>query len=206
MAQYNRNPPLEATDLDHDPMQQLERWIEAAREAGMIEPTAMTLATASAEGIPSARIVLYKGQHDGGPVFFTNYQSHKGEDLERNPHAALVFWWDKLERQVRVEGSVAKLPREMSESYFKSRPFESQVSAAVSRQSQPVASREALDARMAEAEEQARLEGISCPEHWGGYHLQPRAVEFWQGRHGRAHDRLRFRRADGGWTIERLEP
>jgi len=206
MAQYNRNPPLEAADLDRDPMRQLERWIETARDAGMVEPTAMTLATASAQGIPSARIVLYKGQHEGGPVFFTNYQSHKGGELEENPHAALVFWWDKLERQVRIEGGVDKLPPAMSDDYFKSRPFESQVSAAVSRQSQPVASREALDERMADAEERARKEGITRPEHWGGYRLQPQAVEFWQGRHGRAHDRLRFRRSGDDWIIERLEP
>lgn len=206
MAQYNRNPPLEAADLDRDPMRQLERWIEAARDAGMLEPTAMTLATASAQGVPSARIVLYKGQHDGGPVFFTNYQSHKGKELEENPHAALVFWWDKLERQVRIEGEVAKLPMAMSDDYFKSRPFESQVSAAVSRQSQPVASREALDQRMSEAEERARKEGIARPEHWGGYRLLPQSVEFWQGRHGRAHDRLHFRRSGDDWVIERLEP
>ena len=104
-------------------MRQLEQWIEAARAAGMIEPTAMTLATASVEGVPSARIVLYKGQHDGGPVFYSNYQSHKGRELQENPHAALVFWWDRLERQVRIEGRVERLPRAMSDDYFKSRPL-----------------------------------------------------------------------------------
>lgn len=206
MAQYTRNPPLEAADLDRDPMRQLEQWIEAARAAGMIEPTAMTLATASAEGVPSARIVLYKGQHDGGPVFYSNYQSHKGRELQENPHAALVFWWDRLERQVRIEGRVERLPRAMSDDYFKSRPFESQVSAAVSRQSQPVASRDALDERMRAAEERARAEGIECPAHWGGYCLRPTVVEFWQGRHGRAHDRLCYRWMGEDWRIERLEP
>lgn len=206
MNQYTRNPPLDAESLDPDPMRELERWIDAAREAGMLEPTAMTLATAGADGIPAARIVLFKGLHENCPTFYTNYASRKGRMLSENPHAALVFWWDQMERQVRIEGRVEKLPREISEAYFASRPRESQLSAAVSRQSRPVASRTELDARMDEAAERIGDGAIPCPEQWGGYRLLPARVEFWQGRHGRAHDRLLYEQANSGWRILRLEP
>lgn len=206
MNQYTSNPPLEAEALDPDPMRQLELWIEAAGEAGMMEPTAMTLATAGADGLPAARIVLFKGMHEGCPTFYTNYASRKGKMLAENPHAALVFWWDRLERQVRVEGRVEKLPRGISEAYFASRPRESQISAAVSRQSRPVASRDELDARMDHAATEFGEGPIPCPENWGGYRLIPACVEFWQGRGGRAHDRLLYEQAGSGWRILRLEP
>lgn len=206
MNQYTRNPPLDADALDPDPMRELERWIDAAREAGMLEPTAMTLATAGADGLPAARVVLFKGLHENCPTFYTNYASRKGQMLAENPHAALVFWWDRLERQVRIEGRVEKLPRAVSEAYFASRPRDSQLSAAVSRQSRPVASRDVLEARMAEAAERFGDAPIPCPEQWGGYRLLPTRVELWQGRHGRAHDRLLYEQASSGWRILRLEP
>lgn len=206
MKQYTRNPPLEADSLDPDPMRELEAWLATADEAGMLEPTAMTLATAGADGLPAARIVLFKGLHDNCPTFYTNYASRKGQMLAENPHAALVFWWDRLERQIRIEGRVEKLPRAVSEAYFASRPRESQLSAAVSRQSRPVASRQDLDARMDAAAEAFGEEPVPCPEHWGGYRLLPARVEFWQGRHGRAHDRLLYEQATTGWRILRLEP
>ena len=208
--QYTRNPPLDEADLLPDPLAQLEAWIEAARAAGMIEPGAMTLATADAQGRPSARIVLFKGYKDGGVCFYTNYESHKGRDLAANPQAALVFWWDKLERQVRIEGRVEKLPREDAQRYFHSRFRDSQIGAVTSRQSEVVATRAELDARF-EANAQA-LEGqpVPMPDFWGGYRLQPESIEFWQGRGGRLHDRLRYVALDGAdagrWKIERLEP
>lgn len=210
MPQYTQNPPLDIADLDTDPLAQLQGWLDDARTAGMIEPTAMTVATVDAQGRPSARVVLFKGFYGEdmarGLTFYTNYDSRKGRELAGNAHIALVFWWDKLERSVRIEGRVSKLPREVSEQYFHSRPHESQVGAVTSRQSAVVRSRAALDERY--AEQLARYEGqsVPLPEHWGGYLVLPEAIEFWQGRHGRLHDRLRYRRESDGWIIERLEP
>lgn len=208
MAQYTRNPPLDHDQLDAAPVIQLTHWIEDAAAAGMQEPTAMTLATVDGSGRPSARVVLYKGLHGNAPVFYTHYDSRKAQALAANPKAALVFWWDKLERQVRLEGTVEKVPRAVTEAYFATRPRASQISAAVSRQSQPVASRAALDARMAKAEAHFGDGPIPCPEEWGGYCLVPDVIEFWQGRLGRAHDRLRYTRETptAAWHITRLEP
>ncbi|WP_028080935.1 pyridoxamine 5'-phosphate oxidase [Solimonas soli] len=210
MPQYTQNPPLDIADLDADPLAQLQRWLDDAGAAGMIEPTAMTVATVDAQGRPSARIVLFKGFHgegfERGLTFFTNYDSRKGRDLAANPHVALVFWWDKVERSVRIEGRAAKLPREVSERYFHSRPHDSQVGAVTSRQSAVVRSREALDQRYAEQLAHYEGRGVPLPEFWGGYRVAPEAVEFWQGRHGRLHDRLRYRREGDGWLVERLEP
>lgn len=208
MAQYTRNPPLEADALDPNPLRQLDLWVESARAAGMQEPTAATLATATADGRPSARIVLYKGVDEGGLSFYTNYHSRKGRELAENPFAAMVFWWDRLERQVRVEGAVEPLPRAVSATYFASRPRESQLSAVVSEQSETVTSREALEARMEEAAAHFGDGAIPCPAHWGGYRLRPDRVEFWQGRLGRAHDRLVYLRSAGNqdWQIARLQP
>lgn len=205
--QYTLNPPLDESELLPEPLDQLQNWIEAAREAGMIDPTAMTLATVGEHGRPSARIVLCKGIGDGGIHFYTSYTGRKGRELDAHPEAALVFWWDQLERQVRLEGPVEHLPRAMSLDYFRSRPRESQLGAYTSHQSAVVATREELDARM-EANEQAFAgREIPLPDTWGGYVLKPRAVEFWQGRRGRMHDRLRYsREAAGGWRVERLEP
>jgi len=206
MAQYTRNPPILEKDLDADPLAQLARWLEAARQAGMIEPTGMTLATVGKDGRPSARIVLYKGPHVGGLTFYTNYDSRKGGELAANAPAALVFWWDKLERQVRVEGRVERLPREMSERYFHGRPRLSQLGAFTSRQSRVVATRDELERRLAETERRFEGKEVPLPDDWGGYVLKPECFEFWQGQAGRLHDRLVYRPSGDGWRIERLEP
>jgi pyridoxamine 5'-phosphate oxidase len=206
MSQYTRQPPLEEAALDADPLAQLARWLKDAQGAGMIEPTAMTLATATKDGTPSARIVLFKGQHDGGLSFYTNYESRKGGELAANARAALVFWWDKLERSVRVEGVVEKLPRAMAEEYARSRPRGSQLSALTSRQSRVVASRAELEKRLAENEAGLGGAEVPVPANWGGYLLRPRMFEFWQGRRDRLHDRLVYRAAGGKWRVERLEP
>lgn len=204
--QYTLNPPLDEADLLAEPIEQLQLWIDAAREAGMIEPTAMTLATVGDDGQPSARIVLCKGFHDGGVCFYTNYEGRKGRELDAHPQAALVFWWDKLERQVRLEGRVERLSREASLAYFRERPRASQIGAYTSRQSAVVATRGELDARM-QANERAFAGGdVPLPEFWGGYVLRPQAVEFWQGRRDRLHDRLCYVRSAASWRVERLEP
>jgi pyridoxamine 5'-phosphate oxidase len=204
---YDKHPPLTESALSPDPLAQLARWLTDAEAAGQIEPTAMTLATVGAEGKPSARLVLYKGAHDGALTFYTSYESRKGAELAQQPQAALVFWWDRLERQVRAEGRVLKLPTEMSERYFHSRPRLSQLAAFTSRQSQPVSSRAELDARLAENEKKFAGGEVPRPDCWGGYALVPELFEFWQGRRGRLHDRLVYRRTAGtGWKIERLEP
>lgn len=206
MAQYIKNPPLLETALAADPLDQLAQWLQAARDAGMIEPDAMTLATVDAQQRPSARIVLFKGIVDGGLSFYTNYEGRKGRELAANPHAALVFWWDKFERQVRVEGKVEKLSPQASEQYFHARPRGSQLGALSSRQSQPVASREMLDARLADNERLHAGAEVPRPQFWGGYKLVPEAIEFWQGRLNRMHDRLVYRREGAVWRIERIEP
>lgn len=203
--QYSKNPQLSKADLPSDPLLQLQRWLDEAQAAGMIEPTAMTLATVSGER-PSARVVLFKGFHDGGLTFYTNYEGRKGQELAQNAHVAAVFWWDRLERQVRVEGTAQKLTPELSERYFHSRPRASQLGALTSRQSRVVASRRELDARLDETTR--KFEGLEVPRppFWGGYRIEPDLMEFWQGRRDRLHDRLQFRREGGGWRLERLEP
>src|SRR5688500_9333174 len=169
MPDYTLNKPLLETDLAPDPLAQLAAWLETARTAGLIEPTAMTLATVGADGRPSARVVLYKGPHDGGLTFFTNYESRKGRELAPGAPAALVFWWDKLERQVRVEGRVEKVAREMSEQYFSKRPRASQLSAYTSRQSAVVASRKELEQRLSQNVQRIGNGAVPLPENWGGY-------------------------------------
>ena len=206
MAQYERNPPLNDADLLQDPLAQFERWLADAGAAGVVEPTAMALATVSAEGRPSLRIVLFKGLHDGGFTFYTNYDSRKGEELAARPEAALTFWWDKLERQVRIEGRVERVPRELSDHYFHSRPRGSQIGAYTSQQSRVLEKREELDARLAATERQFAGQDIPLPDYWGGYRVVPETIEFWQGRANRVHDRLLYVRAGAGWRIERLEP
>lgn len=203
--QYKRNPPLLEADLLPDPLAQFSRWLADAQAAGMIDPNAMTLATADAGGQPSARVVLLKGL-DQGFCFYTHYDSRKARALAAHPQAALVFWWDRLERSVRVEGRVEKVAREMSEQYFHSRPHGSQIGALTSRQSHVVASRAELDARLAENAARYPDGEVPCPSDWGGYRLLPQTIEFWQGRDNRAHDRLVYRREGNGWRIERLEP
>lgn len=196
------------SDLADDPFTQFGRWFDAAAEAGVYEPNAMTLATASAEGEPAARIVLLKGYDDAGFVFYTNYESDKAAHLAANPRASLVFYWDVLHRQVRIAGGVAKVSPEETERYFRTRPRASQLGAWASAQSGVIGDRESLEQRYAEFEARHAGREIPVPPHWGGYRLAPTRVEFWQGRTGRLHDRLRYRRDPGGgaWTVERLSP
>jgi pyridoxamine 5'-phosphate oxidase len=200
-----RDRPLDGRDLDPDPVEQLRHWLEEAREAGIQLPEAMTLATATRDGAPSARMVLLKDLDDAGLSFFTSYASRKGTELAENPQAALVLYWHAFGRQVRVEGTVEKLPEQASDEYFRSRPVGSRLSAAVSSQSEVVDSREQLEGA---AEQLGREvgENVPRPETWGGYLLMPTAWEFWQHRLDRLHDRFRYRPAEGGWIVERLAP
>jgi len=193
-------------DLDPDPIVQFGRWLATAVEEGLLEPTAMTLATADAEGHPSARIVLLKGVDKRGFVFFTNYRSRKGRELVDNPHVALVFYWDRLERQVRVTGRAERAGEEESDAYFASRPRGSQLGAWVSPQSDVLADRAELDARGEDVAARFRDGPIPRPPAWGGVRVVPDAIEFWQGRRDRLHDRLRYRLTSEGWTVERLSP
>lgn len=206
MPEYTRNPPLDEAQLASDPLVQLERWLDDARGADLIEPTAMTLATVSARGQPSARMVLFKGIYKSELSFATNYESRKGLDLAAHPRAALVFWWDKLERQVRIEGTVKKLPRAESDRLFHARPRLSQISAHASDQSRPIASRAELERRLARSDKQFAGEEVPLPDFWGGYSLKPEYFEFWQGRRGRLHDRLVYRRKNKIWRVTRLQP
>lgn len=198
---------LARDSIDTDPFRQFEHWFQEALKAEVLEPNAMTLATVDAQGHPSARIVLLKSVDSNGFVFFTNYQSSKGQQLAANPQAALVFFWKELERQVRIEGRVEKISRAESERYFQSRPRGSQIGAAASNQSQVVANRTVLETRFQDLEARYAEQDIPTPAHWGGYRLTPDLLEFWQGRRNRLHDRLRYRLLDSGdWSIERLEP
>lgn len=196
---------LSEAEAHRDPLAQFERWFKDALEAGVPLANAMTLATVSAEGAPDARIVLLKGLESGGFVFYTNYASRKGRQLAARPAACLVFLWTPLERQVRIEGVTVKVAAEDSEAYFRSRPLGSRLSAWASPQSEPVADRVTLERALAEMENRYGTEPPR-PPHWGGYRLEPHAIEFWQGRENRLHDRLLYRRRNGGWTIERLAP
>ena len=200
---------LTEQDLDADPIQQFSLWFQQALDADLIEPNAMTLATATTEGKPSARIVLLKGFSKAGFVFYTNYASQKGQELIANPYAALVFLWDKLERQVRIEGRVEKLSAAESTAYFHSRPKASQLGAWASAQSQVIPNREILEQKLAELTQQYADEDqvVPLPEHWGGFRVIPQRIEFWQGRPSRLHDRLVYeQQADHSWSISRLSP
>lgn len=198
---------LDEGSLERTWFEQLQHWLDEATRASLPEPNAMVLATASADGVPSARTVLLKGLTAEGFAFFTNYESAKASDLAENPQAALVFPWHAMERQVRVSGAVVRLTEAESLAYFQTRPRDSQLSAWASPQSTVVPGRRELDEAYA-AVESRFPEGtdIPLPSFWGGYRVRPAAVEFWQGRHGRLHDRLRYRLESGAWQVERLAP
>ncbi|HEX6730036.1 MAG TPA: pyridoxamine 5'-phosphate oxidase [Pyrinomonadaceae bacterium] len=201
------NEGIDEKTVDRNPVGQFRRWFDDAVAAGLKLPEAMTLATATRDGYPSGRLLLLKGVDDDGFVFFTNYSSAKARDLDSNPKAAMVFYWSKLDRQVRIEGLVERTSREESQAYFKTRPRESQIGAWASPQSDVILSREVLEQRAAEIEEQFRDREVDCPEHWGGYRLIPKRIEFWKNRLGRLHDRILYEReSGGGWSIKRLAP
>ena len=203
--EYASRALTEADALD-DPIQQFSVWFGEALKSELLDTNAMTLATASRDGAPSARIVLLKGFDDAGFVFFTNYESAKARDLEGNPQACLLLFWAALERQVRISGRVSKTPSKESETYFQSRPFESQIGAWASAQSRSLDGRAALEARYAELAAKYAGGPVPLPPFWGGYRVQPDAIEFWQGRKSRLHDRLLYTKHAGGWVRTRLAP
>ena len=198
---------LSEKKIDNEPLKQFSKWWKQAVASGISEVNAMTLATASSVGFPSARIVLLKGVEKNGFVFFTNYNSYKGRQLVENPKACAVFFWKELERQVRITGLVEKVSQVESEAYFFSRPEGSQIGAIASPQSQVIESREWLDEHYKQVKKKATEDKIKKPEHWGGYILKPVIIEFWQGRPSRLHDRIQYTLEDNGkWKIERLAP
>jgi pyridoxamine-phosphate oxidase len=226
MADYNTPPSanyhherrdyqrgsLERGQLHLDPFQQFDEWLQAAIGEGVKDPTAMSLATVDAEGQPHSRIVLLKSMDDKGFVFYTHYNSDKGHELAQQPKAALLFYWPELERQIRIEGAVAKTDAATNQAYFQTRPRDSQLVALVSEQSQPLPGRRTLEQNVQIADSEQGLE-VDCPEHWGGYTLHPQRFEFWQGRENRLHDRFRYERTQDQnghfnqvWSLTRLSP
>jgi len=205
--EYHSASLIEA-DVDPDPLRQFQSWLHEAVQAALPEPTAMTLATVAADGKPSARIVLLKAVDPGGFIFFTNYESRKGMELDARPAAALLFHWVELERQVRVEGVAAKVAAKESEAYFATRPLGSRIGAWASPQSRVIPNREWLEQEVAAVRERLAQHGDQPPRppHWGGYRVAPSVIEFWQGRASRLHDRLRYRRDGFLWRLERLAP
>ncbi len=210
IANIRKNYSLKSlleSDVDPDPIKQFAKWWEEARKSEIEEVNAMTLATASSDGFPSARIVLLKNFSEKGFSFFTNYNSFKGKQLEENPKACLVFFWKEMERQVRVTGLVEKLSEEDNNIYFHSRPFESQVGAVASPQSEVISDREWLQKKYELHQMEFKGMEVSKPLHWGGYLVKPVIIEFWQGQPGRLHDRLQFTLDENGsWKLERLAP
>lgn len=198
---------LNEEDVNQNPFKQFELWMQQAVEAEILEPHAMTVSTVSAEGKPSSRIVLLRGFNQEGFVFYTNYNSHKGNEIQQNNFACINFFWPDLERQIRIEGSISKIDQQISTAYFHSRPRESQIGAWASIQSAVIENRKVVeDAFVHFTEKFKDLEIIPKPEHWGGYNIKPTSIEFWQGRPSRLHDRLRYSLENSNWKIERLSP
>jgi pyridoxamine 5'-phosphate oxidase len=197
---------LDEKDVSPDPVAEFARWFAEAQTAEVDEPNAMVLATATADGHPSARVVLLKGFDEWGFVFFTDYRSRKGAELDANPRAALVLYWGEVERQVRIEGTVTRTTQEESDLYYRSRPMGSRLGAWVSHQSRPIASRDVLEAGLREIERRFAGTDVPLPPHWGGYRVRPELFEFWQGRESRLHDRIRYIREAERWRIERISP
>lgn len=202
---YTKHGLLE-TDLASDPFYQFGLWFNQALNAQIEEPNAMTLATSSLDGQPSARIVLLKGFDHQGFVFYTNYESRKGKEIELNNKAAILFFWSSLERQIRIEGHIEKVSAEESKEYFDSRPEASRIGAWSSHQSAPIPSRKVIEESFNEMSQVYAQQMIPLPPYWGGYRLKPHVFEFWQGRESRLHDRLRYKLVDGQWDIDRLSP
>ncbi len=198
---------LDERDLDANPFKQFEKWFQEAIDAKLDLPDAMTLATATGDGIPSARIVLLRGHDERGFVFYTGYGSQKGKELAENPNAALVFYWRELDRQVRITGQMSKVSRENSNNYFQSRPVGSRLAALASRQSEVIPDRKDLEERFKQLKKQYQDGEVPLPSNWGGYRLSPNMIEFWSGRPNRLHDRLRYtRQPNDDWRVERLSP
>lgn len=202
---YNKDR-LDENKAGNDPVALLEQWLKEAIDAEVMEPTAMILSTADEQGRPDSRVVLLKGIQDGKPVFYTNYLSNKGRQIALNLNVALLFFWPESERQIRISGQASKLTASESDEYFESRPLESRVGAIVSPQSQVIANRTELEAKFEEMLSNSDLIPLKRPDHWGGYKVEIREAEFWQGRPGRLHDRIRFRRKNNIWIGERLAP
>lgn len=202
--QYSKST-LSVSSVSKDPFKQFEKWFQDVLKSGFLEPNAMTLATATKAGKPSARIVLLKGIHDNGFVFYTNYISKKGKEIEENPFGSLLFYWDKLERQIRIEGTIEKVSQKESEEYFNTRPYKSRVGAWASKQSSVIESRSAIVKEFLKYMMKFKNH-VPLPDVWGGYRLIPDSFEFWQGRPNRLHDRVRYIKNKSGWKIERLAP
>lgn len=197
---------LDESNVSENPFDQFSIWMQEAVEAKILEPNAMALATANKKGIPSARIVLLKNIDRHGLVFFTNYESKKSKDLMENPNASVVFFWKELERQLRVSGSVEKISKKESEEYFKTRPYESRLSAWASKQSSEIPGRKSLEEKFSEMKNRFGEDNIPLPDFWGGFRLIPKEFEFWQGRVNRLHDRIVYQKKNDAWKIVRLAP